>query len=157
MNSRLPDPRLDLIYRLEASVGDPQDVGQISAGHRRIVPLTGRTFSGPELRGTLLPGASADWQTLLPDGTALGDVRYTLETESGDLLYVQSQGVRHGSPEVLERLEGGEDVDAGEYTFRTAVKIETGAESLDWLNKGIFVSVGGRQRGGVIYEVYLVR
>ena len=57
---------------------------------------------------------------------------------------------------VLERLGRGEDVDAGEYTFRGAVKIETGADSLDWLNKGIFISVGGRQRGGVIYEVYLV-
>ena len=157
MNSRLPDPSLNLIYRLEASVGDLQDVGEISAGHRRrIVPLTGGTFSGPELRGTLLPGASADWQIILPDGTAIGDVRYTLETERGNVLYVQSQGVRHGSTAVLERLARGEDVDAGEYTFRTAVKIETGADSIDWLNKGIFVSVGGRQRGGVIYEVYLV-
>ena len=156
MNSRLPDPRLDLVYRLEATVGDPQDVGQISAGHRRIVPLTGGTFNGPELRGTLLPGACADWQTVLPDGTALGDVRYTLETERGDLLYVQSQSVRHGNPEVLERLGRGEDVDASEYTFRGAVKIETGSGSLDWLNRGIFVSVGGRQSGGVIYEVYLV-
>ncbi len=156
MNSRLPDPRLDLIYRLEASVGDPQDLGQISVGHRRIVPLTGGTFSGPELRGTLLPGASADWQTVLPDGTVLGDVRYALETESGDVLYVQSESVRHGSKEVLERLRREEDVDAREYTFRGAVTIETGSDSLDWLNKGIFVSVGGRQSGGVIYEVYLV-
>lgn len=156
MNSRLPDPRLNLIYRLEASVGDPQDVGETSAGHRRIVPLTGGNFSGPELRGTLLPGASADWQIILPDGTALGDVRYTLETEHGDLLYVQSQSVRHGSAAVLERLALGEDVDAGEYTFRGGVKIETGAETLNWLNKGVFISVGGRQRGGVIYDVYLV-
>ena len=126
MNGRLPDPRLDLIYRLEATVGDPQDVGEISAGHRRIVPLTGGTFSGPELRGTLLPGASADWQIILPDGTTLGDVRYTLETERGDLLYVQSRGVRHGSPEVLERLGRGEDVDAGEYTFRLQPKSRPG-------------------------------
>ncbi len=157
MNSRLPDPRLNLVYRLEATVGDAQDVGQISAGQRRIVPLTGGTFSGPELRGTLLPAASADWQIILPDGTAIGDVRYTLKTERGDLLYVQSQGVRHGPPEVLERLGRGEDVDASEYTFRTSATIETGADSLDWLNKGIFISVGGRQPGGVIYEVYLVR
>ena len=156
MNGRLPDPTLNLIYRLEASVGDPQDVGEISTGHRRIVPLTGGTFSGPELRGTLLPGASADWQIMLPDGTALGDVRYTLETDRGDLLYVQQQSVRHGSTTVLERLARGEDVDAGEYTFRTAVKIETGANSLGWMNKGVFIGVGGRQRGGVIYEVYLV-
>jgi hypothetical protein len=25
-----------------------------------------------------------------------------------------------------------------------------------WLNKGVFISVGGRQPGGVIYETYLV-
>ena len=156
MNGRLPNPRLNLICRLEAAVGDPQDLGEISAGHRRIVPLTGGTFSGPELRGTLLPGASADWQIILSDGSALGDVRYTLETERGDLLYVQSRGVRHGSPDVLERLGRGEDVDAAEYTFRTSAKIETGAADLEWLNKGIFISVGGRQPGGVLYEVYLV-
>ncbi len=156
MSDRLPDPSLNLIYRLEAAVGDPQEVGGVSGGHRRIVPLTSGTFTGPELRGTLLAGASADWQIVLPDGTALGDVRYTLETEGAELLYVQSQSVRHGSAAVLGRLARGEEVDASEYTFRTTVKIETGADRLDWLNKGIFVGVGGRRRGGVIYEVYLV-
>lgn len=157
MDRPLPDPCLTFIYRLEATVGEPQDVGQISAGHRRIVPLTGGTFSGPELRGTLLPGASADWQVILSDGTALGDVRYTLETERRDLLYVQSGSVRHGSVEVLERLGRGEDVDAAEYIFRSSAKIETAAADLEWLNKGIFISVGGRHPGGVLYDVYLVR
>ncbi len=144
------------MYRLEASVGDPQDVGEISAGRRRIIALTGGPFHGPELRGTLLAGASADWQIVLPDGTTRGNVRYALETEWGDLLSVQSQGVRHGNKAVLERLGGGGDVEAGEYTFRTTVKIETGADRLGWLNKGVFVSVGGRQRRGVIHELYLV-
>jgi hypothetical protein len=156
VSSRMPDPHLTKIYRLEATLGDVQDVGTIASGHRRVVPLTGGTFSGPELRGTLVPGASADWQILLSDGTALGDIRYTLETERGDLLYVQSRSVRHGSPEVLARLGRGEDVDAGEYTFRTSTTIETAAVDLDWLNKGVFIGVGGRQLGGVIYEVYLV-
>ncbi len=49
-----------------------------------------------------------------------------------------------------------EHVDAGEYTFRTATQIETAAPDLDWLNKGVFISVGGRQPAGVIYETYLV-
>jgi hypothetical protein len=152
----LPEPRLTLVYRLEAELGAPLDLGDRPQGHRRIVPLTGGTFSGPELRGRLLPGTSADWQTILPDGTALGDIRYVLQTDGGDLLYVQSHSIRHGSPEVLARLGRGEDVDAGEYTFRTSTRIETAAADLAWLNKGIFISVGGRQAAGVVYETYLV-
>jgi hypothetical protein len=156
MTDQLPDPRLTRIYRLQATLGEPLDLGDTTRGRRRIVPLTGGRFTGPDLNGTLLPGASADWQIVLPDGTALGDIRYTLETESGDLLYVQSRSVRHGSADVLARLGAGEDVDASEYTFRTSTQIETAAPALDWLNKGIFISVAGRQPGGVIYETYLV-
>jgi hypothetical protein len=156
MSHLLPDPSLSRVYRLEANLGEPLDLGDLAHGRRRIVPLTGGTFAGPELNGTLLPGVSADWQVVLPDGTALGDVRYTLQTDGGDLLYVQARGVRHGSAEVLARLARGEDVDASEYTFRTATRIETAAAELDWLNKGVFISVGGRQPGRVIYETYLV-
>ena len=156
MSNRLPDPRLTLVYRLEATLAQPLDLGAVAGGHRRIVPLTGGTFTGPELNGKLLPGASADWQIVLPDGSALGDIRYTLQTDAGDLLYVQSRGVRHGSPEVLARLARGEDVDAGEYTFRTSTQIETAAPDLDWLNRGVFIGVAGRQAAGVIYETYLV-
>jgi Protein of unknown function (DUF3237) len=156
MSISLPDPRLTKVYRLEANVGEPFDLGAVAQGHRRIVPLTGGAFTGPEIDGKLLPGASADWQIVQPDGTALGDIRYTLQTDRGDLLYVQSSGVRHGSAEVLARLAQGEDVDASEYTFRTSTQIEAAAPNLDWLNKGVFISVGARQPGGVIYETYLV-
>ncbi|HEV3282161.1 MAG TPA: DUF3237 domain-containing protein [Acidimicrobiales bacterium] len=156
MSNRLPDPRLTRIYRLEVTLGPAWDVGDTTSGRRRIVPLTGGTFAGPELSGKLLPGASADWQIVRPDGTAFGDIRYTLQTDRGDLLYVQSRGVRHGSEDVLARLGRGEDVDAGEYTFRTSTQIESAAADLDWLNKGIFISVAGRQPAGVIYETYLV-
>jgi hypothetical protein len=156
MTDLLPDPSLTLLYRLEAVLGEPLDLGEVSQGRRRIVPLTGGTFVGPELNGKLLPGTSADWQIVLADGTALGDIRYTLQTDGGALLYVQSRGVRHGSREVLERLGRGEDVDASEYTFRTSTQIETASRELAWLNKGVFIGVGGRNAGDVVYETYLV-
>jgi len=156
MSNELPDPRLRKVYRLEATLARPLDLGDTARGRRRIVPLTGGAFTGPEINGKLLPGASADWQMLLADGTALGDIRYTLQTDRDDLLYVQSRSVRHGSAEVLARLGRGEDVDASEYTFRTSTQIETAAPELDWLNKGVFIGVGGRQATDVIYETYLV-
>ncbi|HEY4412463.1 MAG TPA: muconolactone Delta-isomerase family protein [Gaiellaceae bacterium] len=152
----LPDPRLTRVFRPEAALGEPLELGETDRGRRRIVALTGGTFAGPELNGSLLPGASADWQIVLADGTALGDVRYTLQTDGGALIYVRSQSVRHGPADVLARLARGLDVDAGEYTFRAATWIETAVPELDWLNKGVFISVGGRRPGVVIYETYLV-
>lgn len=156
MSTQLPDPVLTHVYRLEATLAQPLDLGETAQGHRRIVPLTGGTFTGREITGRLLPGVDADWQIVLSDGTALGDIRYTLQTDVGDLLYVQSRSVRHGRPAVLARLGRGDEVDASEYTFRTATQIETAAPDLDWLNKGVFISVAGRQATGVIYETYLV-
>ena len=125
MTDALPTPTLTRVYRLEATLGAPLDLGQIPQGQRRIVPLTGGTFTGPQLGGQLLAGASADWQVILADGTALGDIRYTLRTDDGELLYVQSRGIRHGSADVLARLGRGEPVDPSEYTFRTATQIES--------------------------------
>src|SRR5207245_2997795 len=151
MSALLPVPSLTRVYRLEATLGEPRELGDIAQGRRRIVPLTGCTFAGPELSGKLLPGSSADWQTVLPDGAALGDIRYTLQTDDGNLLYVQSHGVRHGSADLLERLARGADVDASDYTFRTSTQIETTAPALVWLNKGVFISIGARQSGSFFY------
>jgi hypothetical protein len=153
---QLPDPRLTQVYRLDATLGAAVDLGDTAHGHRRIVPLTSGIVTGPEISGTLVPGASADWQTALPDGTALGDIRYTLETDGGDYLYVQSRSVRHGPAEVLARLGRGENVDPSAYTFRTATQIETSAPELAWLNRGVFISVAGRRPTSVVYETYLV-
>lgn len=154
--AHLPAPQLRLVYRLEANLGEPLAFGALEGVERRIVAQTGGTFEGPELSGRLVPGTSADWQRVLPDGTALVDIRYTLQTTDGALLYVQAHGVRHGPPEVLARLKEGKDVGADEYTFRTSTQIEVAVPELDWLNKGVFISVGGRLPGQVIYDTYLV-
>ena len=142
MINELPDPVLTQVYRLKAVIGPRLDVGDVLGGHRQVMPLEAGTFTGPELNGQLLPGGSVAWEILLPDGTARAEIRYTLQTERGALLYVQSRGVSLGDP--------------GERLFHTATRIETAAPHLDWVNQGVFVTVVGRTAVNILYEAYLV-
>jgi hypothetical protein len=152
----LPAPELRHIYRLDADLEVPIDLGVTPQGHRRIVALTGGRAEGPDFHAELLAMGGADWQIVRPSGSSVADIRYTLKTDRGALLYIQSHGVRHGEPDVLARLAKGEDVDPSEYTFRITVGIETSAPELAWLNDGVFIGVGARRPGGVSYDVYLV-
>jgi hypothetical protein len=152
----LPNPGLRHVYRLDAELDAPVDLGDTPQGHRRIIPLTRGHAVGPYFEAELLPVGGADWQIVRASGSSVADIRYTLKTDRGALLYVQSKGVRHGDPDVLARLAAGEGVDPSEYTFRTSVTIETADAELAWLNDGVFIAVGGRWPSGVAYEVYLV-
>ena len=76
-------------------------------GHRRVVNLLGGTVAGTRLNGRILPGGS-DWQILSADGSADIHARYTVESDAGALIQVDSKGLRHGPPDVLARLAHGE-------------------------------------------------
>jgi uncharacterized protein DUF3237 len=143
--NELPDPVLTQVYRLKAVPGATLKIDGVQTGDRRIVPLVGGTFTGPELNGNLLPVGSACWQIVSSDGTALTDVRYTLQTDSGALLYVRSSGVDLGG-----------SIELGERVFHTATRIETAAPYLDWLASGVLVTVVGRAAVNLLYETYLV-
>ena len=143
MINELPDPVLTQVYCLKAVTGPPVDFGDVLVGHRRVMPLVGGTFSGPELNGSLLPGGSESRQVVLPDGTVSAEIRYTLQTDRGALLYVRSSGISNG------------DV-AGGALLHATTHVETAAPYLDWLNKSVFVTVAGRTSVNTLYETYLV-
>ena len=50
-------PQLEFIFSAHVTVDPPLELGDMGKGGRRIVPITGGEFSGPQLRGTVLPGA----------------------------------------------------------------------------------------------------
>ena len=143
----------EYLFTMDLDVGAPQSV---SAG-LRIVPVTGGTITGPALQGELLPGAAADWLRLEPDGTAHMDVRFTIKAASGSLVYVSYSGIRTGAPDVLERLGRGEAVPPADYYFRVALRFETGAADLAWMNRILAVAVGQRPPKGPRYDVYAIR
>lgn len=141
MINELPDPVLTQIYRLKAVVGPVHDVG------RRFLPLTGGTFTGPELTGKLMPGGSVSWRLASPDGVVRVEVEYTLETDRGALLYVHSTGTS-------ERCDA--NVDSGAGLLRATTHIETAAPDLDWLNNGVLVTVARRTPANMLHEIYLL-
>ena len=136
-------PRLRLAFELRAQVGPPAELGQVAHGRRRIIPILGGTFEGPEIRGRVVPGG-ADWQIVRADGFTELDTRYTLETDQGRLIYVQNRGMRHAAPEVMEKLLAGRAVDPAKVYFRTVPVFETSAPELQWLERSIFIGTGER-------------
>ena len=136
-------PGLRFAFAIKAKVGPVQDLGQTARGHRRIIDIVGGEVAGPRLDGEILPGG-ADWQIVRPDGTIEVVARYTIRSSSGAMIYVQNEGLRVASPEILARMSQGELVPFDSYHFRTAPRFETAEPSLKWLERATFVGVAAR-------------
>jgi len=148
-------PALELLYEV-AMDADVQDLGPTPAGHRRIVVVKGGRFEGPRLRGDVLPGGG-DWLVERSDGSRRLDVRLTLRTDDGHLIYATYGGLFRGAPDVMRRILGGEPVEPSEYYFRVVPLFETASEKYRWLNGIVAIGVGRRTQTQVAYTVYTVR
>ena len=132
-----------------------QIIGDTPAGHRRIYPIKGGWFKGPNLQGDVLPGGS-DTFLVRPDGVGTLDVRATLKTDDGALIYVTYQGRMHHVPSLEAKLIAGEAVPWSDYYFRVAPLYETASEQYIWLNQIVAIGVGEADLGGVTYSVYRI-
>ena len=146
---------LKSIFTIDAELEAMLNFGSTPYGERRIIGISGGTVQGPRLNGRILPGG-ADWQIIRSDGAADIQARYTIEADSGAHILVNSLGLRHGPPEVLERLARGDKVDPALYYFRTVMRFETGDAGLGWLNRILALARGERRARSVRLEVYEV-
>jgi Protein of unknown function (DUF3237) len=146
-------PRLEFAFQARVDLGTVIELGDVPRGRRRIIPIVGGTFDGPGMRGRVLDNG-ADWQIVRPDGLAELDTRYALETDKGQIVYVQNAGMRHAAPDVLRELAAGEVVDPNLVYFRTVPTFETSAPELQWLTRSIFVGSGERHATCVIIRFW---
>jgi hypothetical protein len=110
------------------------------SGTRVIVGVTGGSFEGAKLRGTVSGVAGGDWLLVRPDGSMQLDVRITLNTDDGASIYMSYKGIR--------------TVTDGVPAIRSAPLFETGDERYAWLNNVQGVATGTSAAGSVTYEVY---
>jgi hypothetical protein len=159
LNDNLPEVlkgvRTQPLFVMRLDVRKLLIVGATPGGYRRIGVVPGGSFEGERLSGEVLDGGS-DWHTVRNDGSTTLNVRLVLKTKDDALICMTYQGVRHGPPDVVGRIEKGEPVDPTSYYFRINPLFETEAAQYDWINRVVGVGIGYRRADGPIYSVFEV-
>jgi Protein of unknown function (DUF3237) len=157
LTDELPDAlkrvRTRALFVMRLDVRKVQMVGAAPGGFRRVGVVFGGSFEGERLAGEVLDGGS-DWQIVRSDGATTLDVRLTLKARDDALIAMTYRGIRHGPPDVIERIERGEVVDPATHYFRIAPLFETAAQNYDWINRVIAVGIGHRRADGPVYSVF---
>ena len=137
-------PELELVMTLRVEIAPAREVGELDGGFRRVIPITGGSFTGPAIQGEVLPGG-ADWNLTRPDGVAEVWARYTLRTDDGVLVGVTNAGLIVPQPD-------------GSLYARTSPQFEVAGERYAWLRRSIFVGtlVPGASGGVVQLEFFRV-
>lgn len=119
-------PTLDFAFSELVTLGTAISPGKTALGERNIVPITGGTFEGPNIKGTVIPGGW-DWQLRRADGCSDIKADYMLRTDDGVVINVLNTGTlcppAPGKP----------------LTARTYPRFEAPVGKYDWLSKTAFI------------------
>ena len=144
-------PQLEFALQLKVTLGDAYSCGETQHGQRTIIPITGGTFEGPNIKGTIINGG-ADYQlnNKATGRTELGAI-YCIKTDDGVNIHVRNRGI----------INSGKD-DQGNPTFyfKAAPQFEAPTDSkYAWLNNAIFVCQPDFATGfkGIVLNVWKVK
>lgn len=122
------------VFTATVNIGTSLSVGASKYGSRTIIPITGGSFSGSSISGTVNAGG-ADFQLQGSDGYGI-EARYTIKDSKGNLILVRNCGV-----DPLSNV--------------TKITLETSKTgSAAWLNNKTYVGTLGVGLGSVTIGVY---
>ena len=127
------------LMTLRLSTAPLQEIGPGPHGTRVTFPITGGSFDGDRLRGKVLPGGD-DWTTRRPDGVLELDLRITLQTEDGALVYMSFQGIR-------------DDGAAEAPYFHTTPRFEAADPRYAFLNRLLAAGTGEIRTEGPVHVI----
>ena len=154
MNNQSPQLEFAFEIKIEVDAGKGLEAGNTPKGFRRMIPITGGSFEGPNIKGEVMPGGY-DFQLLRNDNVMEIDARYVLQTDDC-VITIVNRGLRHADVEVMQQMANGIEVSPSLYYFRSVPQFETGSKKYDWLNKTVFVANGIRKPAEVIISVFKI-
>lgn len=144
------EPKLEFALQLKVTLGQTYTINNTQHGHRTVVPITGGTFEGPRLKGTIISGG-ADYQLSSPDGRTELEAIYSIRTDDGTYIHVRNRGI----------IYNGKDADGNpSFYFRAAPLFEAPADGkYGWLNNALFVCTPewSQEFQGIILNVWMVK
>ena len=113
-------PELEFALQLKVTLGDAYSCGETQHGRRTIIPITGGTFEGPNIKGTIINGG-ADYQIA---NTALNrtelEAIYCIKTDDGVNIHIRNRGI----------ITSGKDANGNpSFYFKCAPQFEAPADS----------------------------
>jgi Protein of unknown function (DUF3237) len=145
----------EFLATLHAPLDEPQAIGTDLLIYN--VPGEGGYVRGPRIEGRLIQPC-ADWLRVLPGGNLQLDVRCTIRTGDGGLVYVEYGGLIAWNDALQAKCQAGEVIDGSEVYFRTQPRFRTGADRYSWLNGvvalGAMTSFKCGEGSYVEYDIY---
>jgi len=144
-------PQLEFALQLKVTLGDSYDVGETQHGQRIVIPITGGTFEGPAIKGTIINGG-ADYQLANKalNRTELEAI-YSIKTDDGVYIHVRNRGI----------IWSGKDAQGNpSFYFKAAPQFEAPTDSkYAWLNNSLFVCAPDftQQFKGIVLNVWRVK
>ncbi len=111
-------PVLEYAFEEIVLLGSDVPAGQTPLGTRNIVPITGGTFEGRGIKGTIV-GGGWDWQLRRADGCLQIKADYMLRTDDGVVINVVNTGVscRAKNPAAVTRTQPVFEAPLGKYEW----------------------------------------
>jgi hypothetical protein len=144
-----PAPEMEFVMQLKVTLDPAYTVGETPHGRRTVIPITGGTFEGPRLKGTILNGG-ADWQLAKGSRSELEAI-YSIKTDDGVYIHIRNRGI----------IANGKDEQGNpSFYFRCAPHFEAPEDSpYDWLNNALFVCAPswGSDFKGIVLNVWKIK
>ena len=123
-------PQLEFALQLKVTLGEIYTCGETQHGKRTVIPITGGTFEGPNIKGTIINGG-ADYQLANKDNRTELEAIYSIKTDDGIYIHVRNRGIIYNGKD-----ENGNPT----FYFKAAPQFEAPTDSkYNWLNNALFV------------------
>ncbi len=144
-------PELEFAFQLKVTLDEAYSCGETQHGRRTIIPITGGTFEGPNIKGTIINGG-ADYQIA---NTAINrtelEAIYCIKTDDGVVIHVRNRGIIHSGKDA-----NGQPT----FYFKAAPQFEAPADSkYAWLNNSLFLCAPdfSQQFKGIVLNIWRVK